>query len=246
MEKTIKHTKQLSEEVTEQLLEEITNGIYKEEKRLPTEKVLAERFGVSRNLIRDCLSVLEREGFINRKHGVGSIINRYVVDAECRLDLLSEFLDVIRGAGYEPKVEDIKIEIIGCDKELALKLKLKEGEKVYRIFKSVSANNKAAIMCFDYIAHQYVVDHNYELEDLKKPVFNFLENNCHKKIYMSMSDVSAKITTHEQSELFHIPCGTSLLFLGEVGYDFFGNPCLYSETFYIDGVLKMSILRKKI
>ena len=246
MKKTVKHTKQLSEEVTEQILEEIVSGIYKEEKRLPTEKVLAEKFGVSRNLIRDCLSVLDREGFISRKHGVGSIINRYVADTQCRLDLLSEFMDVVRGAGYEPKVEKVKIETVVCDKELAQKLNLEEGEEVYKIFKAVSADGKPAVMCFDYIAHRYVMDHDYTLEDLKEPVFNFLEKNCHKKIYMSMSDVSAKTAGSEQAELFDVPCQTALLSLGEVGYDLFGKPCLYSEIFYVEGVLKMSILRKKI
>ena len=246
MEKAAKQTKQLSEEITELLLDEIVNGIYKEEKRLPTEKVLAEKFGVSRNLIRDCLSILDREGFISRKHGVGSIINRYVADTKIRLDLLAEFMDLVKMAGFTPKVEKVDIETIICDKTLSGKLNIEEGEKVYKIFKAVSADGKHAIMCFDYIAHRYVTDDNYTLEDLKNPVFNFLEKNCHKKVYMSMSDINAKITDDEQARIFGIPRGTALLFLGEVGYDLFGNPCLYSEVFHVDGVLQMKILRKKI
>ena len=35
----------------------------------------------------DCLSTLEQEGFISRKHGIGTIINQHVLDVKVRLDL---------------------------------------------------------------------------------------------------------------------------------------------------------------
>ncbi len=51
--------------------------------------------------MRDCLSTLEREGFISRKHGIErTIINQHVLDVKVRLDLEEEFLDMIRSAGY--------------------------------------------------------------------------------------------------------------------------------------------------
>ena len=40
--------------------------------RLPPEIRLAEHFGVSRSTMRDALATLEREGFINRIHGIGN------------------------------------------------------------------------------------------------------------------------------------------------------------------------------
>ena len=56
---------QLSEEVTRKLLSEIRSGRYSGEKKLPPEVTLAAELGVSRNLLRDCLTILEREGFIS-------------------------------------------------------------------------------------------------------------------------------------------------------------------------------------
>ena len=52
----------LSEEITQRLLHEIREGCYANCRKLPPELTLAKEMGVSRTLIRDCLSALEREG----------------------------------------------------------------------------------------------------------------------------------------------------------------------------------------
>ena len=50
----------LSEEITQRLLHEIREGCYANCRKLPPELTLAKEMGVSRTLIRDCLSALER------------------------------------------------------------------------------------------------------------------------------------------------------------------------------------------
>ena len=57
----------LSEEITQRLLHEIREGCYANCRKLPPELTLAKEMGVSRTLIRDCLSALEREGFLRRR-----------------------------------------------------------------------------------------------------------------------------------------------------------------------------------
>ena len=70
-----------------QLLADMKSGIYADCERLPRESVLAEILGISRTQLRDILASLEREGFITRRHGVGTIINRHVLDAQTRIDI---------------------------------------------------------------------------------------------------------------------------------------------------------------
>ena len=64
-----------------QLLADMKEGAYAHCERLPRESVLAEKLGISRTQLRDILASLEREGFITRRHGVGTIINRHVLEA---------------------------------------------------------------------------------------------------------------------------------------------------------------------
>ena len=92
----------LSEQVSARLLQELRNGIYADMSRLPPEVDIAAELNVSRTVIRDSLASLEREGFITRKHGVGTIINRHVLAVSARMDFEVEFLDLVRNAGATP------------------------------------------------------------------------------------------------------------------------------------------------
>ena len=70
-----------------QLLASMKDGEYSNCDRLPRESVLSELLGISRTQLRDILASLEREGFITRRHGVGTIINRHVLNAQTRMDI---------------------------------------------------------------------------------------------------------------------------------------------------------------
>ena len=73
--------------IRDYLLSAMRTGEYAQCDRLPRESVLSEKMGISRTQLRDILAALEREGFITRRHGVGTIINHYVLDAQTRMDI---------------------------------------------------------------------------------------------------------------------------------------------------------------
>src|SRR3977135_2869759 len=50
----------------EQLKELIRQGRFLKGERLPTEPVLADKFGISRSTLREALAALAREGMVNR------------------------------------------------------------------------------------------------------------------------------------------------------------------------------------
>ena len=60
--------------VRSRLLREMKEGAYRYSGKLPPEGVLAERLSISRTQLRDSLAQLEREGFISRHQGVGTVI----------------------------------------------------------------------------------------------------------------------------------------------------------------------------
>jgi GntR family transcriptional regulator, transcriptional repressor for pyruvate dehydrogenase complex len=61
----------------------IVTGTYPPDARLPTEKQLAEKLGVTRLTVREALSQLSAAGFVITRHGSGT----YVVDVREREDL---------------------------------------------------------------------------------------------------------------------------------------------------------------
>ena len=75
------------------------------EERLPPEDELAKRLGVSRMLIRDVFGELESRGYIARKRGKGTLINRQICQAKPRIDEQISFTDLIAAKGMTPTVQ---------------------------------------------------------------------------------------------------------------------------------------------
>jgi GntR family transcriptional regulator, transcriptional repressor for pyruvate dehydrogenase complex len=66
--------KRLFEDVAGQIRKLIADGALQSGDLLPPERQLAERFGVSRNSVRDALRVLELTGLIVSRHGEGNVV----------------------------------------------------------------------------------------------------------------------------------------------------------------------------
>ncbi|HCB47979.1 MAG TPA: FadR family transcriptional regulator [Chloroflexi bacterium] len=68
-------SERLSEQINRQLLETITAGHYQQGDQLPSERDLAEMFGVSRAAVREALRSLSSKGIISIRQGRGTTVN---------------------------------------------------------------------------------------------------------------------------------------------------------------------------
>lgn len=236
-----KHTRNLKKK----LLAEMKTGVFSEAKRLPRETVLAEQLGVSRTMIRDALAGLEREGFISRRHGVGTVINRHVVQVMNRMDIETEFLDIIREHGYEPSIMYIDVSETIADELVAEKLSIEKGAEIIHIKLLCGADNRPAIYCED-VLEKRLVKEEYKKHDYKVIVFQFLERFCQVEAYMDLTDLHPAMADEKLSKLLEVPVGTLLLNMEEVDYDIDGNPIFYSRQYFVDDLIRHTVLRKKL
>lgn len=81
-------------QIEEKLREEIDAGALKPGERLPTEQMLARRFGVNRHTVRRALAALVGEGLIRVEQGRGAFLQEEVI--EYALGLRTRFSENIR------------------------------------------------------------------------------------------------------------------------------------------------------
>ena len=62
------------EQISDWLRQQIENGSYAVDEKLPSEKELGEQFDVSRVTVRRALQTLESEDYIYRRQGLGSFV----------------------------------------------------------------------------------------------------------------------------------------------------------------------------
>lgn len=234
-----------SKTIRDRLITAMRSGEYAACERLPRENVLAERLGISRTQLRDILSSLEREGFITRRHGVGTIINHHVLDARTRVDIEVEFLDLIRQNGYEADVAFVRVSEDTADEKIANRLRIAEGTPVLRIVRLCTADGKPAIYCEDVI-EKSLARGNYTIQDFKLPIFHFLRQFCSVVPYMDLTDVRPAVADTRLAEIFQVPVGAPLLNMDEVDYDIDGRPVLCSNEYFADGIFRHTVMRKKL
>ncbi len=75
------HAEKLSNAVVDQIEKLILRGILRPSERLPSERDLSERLGVSRPSLREALSELEERGLIQRKAGAGIFVSEITAAA---------------------------------------------------------------------------------------------------------------------------------------------------------------------
>lgn len=227
------------------LLQKMKTGEFSECTRLPRELELAEQLGVSRNHLREVLAQLEREGFITRIHGVGTVINHHVMKVKNRMDIEVEFLDIIRQNGYLPGVSHVHVTEEAADGFIAKKLQIPEKTEVLRVIRVCTANGKPAIYCED-VFEKKLVREEYSLKDFEPPIFHFLKKCCYVEAYMDLTQLHAVLADEKVSEALEINIGTPLLNMEEVDYDIDGNIVFYSSQYFVDEYFEQTVLRKKL
>lgn len=241
MNNQISHTKA----IRAQLLASMRSGEYAQCERLPRESVLCVKLGISRTQLRDILASLEREGFITRRHGVGTIINRHVLDAQTRMDIEVEFLDMIRQNGFTPAVAFIRTAEETADAKTAAQLRLPEGTPVLRVSRLCTADGRPAVYCED-VLQRDLIRKPYTEEDLKLPIFHFLQQHCGVYPYLDLTDLRAIPADEKLSGIFQVPAGAPLLYMEEVDYDIDGKPVFCSAEYFADGIFRHTVMRKKL
>lgn len=231
--------------IKELLLHEMKHGIYAHADRLPRESLLAEKLNISRTQLRDSLAELEREGFISRRQGLGTIINRHVLNVPVRMDLEIEFMDMVRISGHTPSEKLIKICPV-YSTAIALKLGIAKTDEMLLVSRVVTADEKPVIYCEDYIPKSIIKHRDYSEIDLETPIFYFLRQFCEKEEYLDLTQIHAVAASGAVAERLRVEPGTPLLYMDELDYDFEGMPIMYSRQYYIDGAIPHTVMRRRI
>lgn len=235
---------ELSAYISQKLLVEMRTGRFCHERNLPPEVELGELFGVSRNVIRDVLGLLERAGIVTRKRGIGTIINHYILELTSRQDFALGFTALIEGSGFKAGNRFVRKEKVPASEEVAEKLNIQAGELVYRISRLDTADGEPAIYDIDYARVHYTETERsmWDVELLEESTYAFIKN----AVFMNVAELEPILVDQTLSEICGVEAGQPALFISSVHYSIKGQPILYSCEYYFSNKIRHQILRKKM
>jgi GntR family transcriptional regulator len=195
---------------------------------LPSERELAERYGVARMTVRGEIERLTSEGVIYRAHGRGTFV------AEPRVAQamsLTSFTEDMRGRGMTPSSRVVARELIEAGETLAARLELRPGTAVLRLDRVRLADGVA--MAFE---HAYLPADRFsgiEATDFSGlSLFSVLAERWGIELGDADQRVVATTIEGEEAELLDVPAGQPGLRFRTLARDRDQAPVYYAVSLY--------------
>lgn len=183
------------------LVGKIESGDLKEHDRLPSERELCEMYDVSRTTVRQAMQELEKEHFIYKQHGKGTFVSPKIIDQS--LVKFYSFTEEMKKINKVPSTKVLAFEKIDCEGKLAIKMKLPEGEQLYKITRLRLADNIPMLYEISYLPVSKFPD--LQEETLKKqPMYTIFRDLYHVQLTKANERFRAVPTTKPEAELLQI------------------------------------------
>lgn len=237
-------TSSLIDYIKQDLQEKIVSGGFKPGEQLPSEAELAELFNVSRNSIREAIGILENEGYLIRRQGIGTFITYSDPIIKGGIERLKGISEFIREKGYVPESILEKFFLTECDESLAESLMINCNEKVAFIETIKTASGTPVSSCTDIIPVKFL-SRPVETEDLKEPIFDYLQKKHDIKIAFAECDLIPCVSDAVLSSKLKLEIGSPVLLLKQIHYDEDGRRVLFSKSFFPANRFTFKLIRRR-
>lgn len=211
--------KEINKPLYLQLSETLINKIINEMKvddLLPSERNLADIYGVSRTTVRLSLDDLEKKGYVLRKHGKGS----YVIDRHNKLINLGDmysFTDQMKAIGKTPHTNLIARLIIPLPKILK-DIFPKTEEKLIKLIRVRLADKTPLIYEKSYLPYnRFKTILNKNLHN--RPLYDVFYKDYNEIINFAQEDFSADLATKDVAKHLNIEENSAVLKIYRTTYN---------------------------
>ena len=218
-----------------QIRNELYNCLYRDELRpgqlIPNEKTLVQLFDVSIGTIRKAVGVLEKEGFLIRKQGLGTFVFQHDNSS-----FLFEYFHFAPNGSEEkqsPNVEFISFDTKKATKAEASDFRISPGSSVFQIYNKLGLNKKFYIIDkivipqskFPGLTEEIFKSRGNTIYNLYQNKFNIFITNCSEKLKAISAD-------EKISNLLNIPLNEPILKINRVGQTY-NNETIELRTSYV-------------
>ncbi|MGW0810198.1 GntR family transcriptional regulator [Nonomuraea sp. NPDC002799] len=205
------------------VLAQIDGGTFAAGQPLPSQRELADHYGVSLMTVRQALQRLSAEGRIEQRHGRGTFVAGTVLPYQLNSlgslaeDLAGQGIDlvtVLLGVRHGPAPASVRVELglaAGAGLTVIERLRVVDGSPVIHQLSYVPPDLAAAL----------------EDDELKRtPLYRLIEERCRISLAWATEAIKPVVLTEEQAGLLEQPVGAAALMSTRVTYDLDDRPVL--------------------
>lgn len=195
-------------QIKESLKEKIESGTLQPHERLPSERDLENRYGISRMTARRALTELESEGYVYREQGKGS----YVAEPKLRQTLLelTGFSEDMRSRRLNPGARVLEKKLVEPEEETARKLKISTEDKIFLLQRVRLAESEPLAIETTHLNYDFCKGiENMDFSD--RSLYSTLRQEFGLSLSRAEQSVEATLATEFESDHLDIKEGAPLL-----------------------------------
>jgi GntR family transcriptional regulator len=196
-----------------------------------TERVIAERFGVSRATANKCLAGLVGEGLLEFRKGLGTFVKPVPLGYD--LNRLISFTEKARAAGVEPETRVLKFTerlASGLPADVRARLQLSGRQLVLDVMRLRLAGGKPVILERRYLVRRRCS--SLTRHDLAGSLYQALTLKCHLEIAGADQTIRAIAVAPADARLLGVAPGTPALSANAIGHLEDQTPIWWEHTIY--------------
>lgn len=217
----------------------IKAGIWKEGQKLPSEKELAEQYGVSVITVRLALENLSEESVINKIQGKGSFVNKSPDSKyNLRFSDLKSFTEKQSQLNYNAGAR-----LLGVKKRRAARyeaniFEIPEDGNVVEIIR-IRTVNDIPTMISTMVVNEELGNWLSE-QELSGSVYDLLRKRG-IILKVGKETIEAAMPTKEQSKILSLPLNTPVLLSERISYDEHGNVIYITKSVINSNLMKITV-----
>lgn len=214
-------------------------------RRLPAEDELSEQLRFSRPTVRSALLSLQKEGKIQRLHGIGSFINRHALGMQANLAEDRPFLTLLEGMGYEAAVRTLSLGEVDIDEVALGRLELDGPQRACAIRRVFEASGRPAVYSTDLVPTAFLTGDVADV-DAGKSTFEFVRTWTPRSVRYSVAGLRACSADAQIAAALEVSEGTPLVVLDHLHVDEEDTPIAITQAYVNDEILRFSMIRAYI
>lgn len=211
--------------------------------QLESEKALSQKMNVSRPVLREALQRLEYEGYITRKHGVGTFIISKKANLSSGLEKLDSITQIVEEQGFQIGTLFVSEPISTSQSTIEECLNLTKEDPMISYYRIRTADERPLALDYFYMHEKYKKDSM--TNGTHESIFNYFKKELHIEIHSSACTLYALNTTPEISKLMGVPENTAVQVMEQTFYSDTNHPIFFGISYLDTSLLRFRLSRRR-
>jgi len=235
--------KTLTEIAEQELRQAIARGTFRPGTQLPTEAELCQMLGVSRTVVREALRVLEEDGLVMRRHGVGTFVRDHPILKNLNFNFGTT--EMIESAGMTPANSHLAIRSETADEEKAEQLRVALGTPLVTVERVRTADGRPVVYSLDTLPESVLKRAEFDPQIfLTQSLYNILQTLLGQVIDYGIARLLPMTAPDYVAEKLQLPPNALTMYIVQTDYSPDDVPLVYSREYHLPDAFDFIVWRR--